>query len=208
MPPSLSRAHLPMSKGSSGTCRWVLPLLILGVACLIACGGSLSSPTPDALERGVAAMAITSPAFENGAPIPSQYSCEGDDVSPPIELGTPPHQTRSLALIMDDPDAPGGTFVHWIAFNFDADRLELDEGLGKEGEKIEEGVHGVNSFGKQAYGGPCPPSGRAHTYRVTVYALDRKLELEAGSTVTAVASAMRGNVLGLGQLQGTYSSKQ
>jgi Raf kinase inhibitor-like YbhB/YbcL family protein len=109
---------------------------------------------------------------------------------------------------MDDPDAPGGTFVHWIAFNFDSDRSELDQGLGEEGEKIAEGFHGVNGFGRQAYGGPCPPSGRAHTYRITVYALDRKLELEAGSTVTALASAMRGNVLGLGLLEGTYSIKQ
>ena len=106
---------------------------------------------------------------------------------------------------MDDPDAPTGAFVHWLAFNLDPKRHELEEGLGKEGDEVEEGRHGVNGFGRNAYGGPCPPSGETHTYRFMVYALDRELDLEAGATVTELLTAMRGQVLGLGILEGTYA---
>ena len=150
-------------------------------------------------------MEVTSAAFQDGASIPLKHSCEGADISPPISIGTPPPQTRSLALIMDDPDAPGGTFVHWVALNFESGRHELKEGLGKEGDKVAEGLHGVNGFGKLGYGGPCPPAGPAHTYRIMVYALDRELHLGPGATVTELLTAMRGNVLGLGQLEGTFA---
>ncbi len=183
---------------------WGLPVLILVVTLLAACGGQEPSPTPGALERGIAAMEVTSPAFKDGGTVPVKYSCEGEDVSPPIAIGPKPPQTRSLALLMDDPDAPGGTFVHWIAFDLDGDRHELKEGLGGEEERAAEGKHGVNGFGRLGYGGPCPPAGLAHTYRFMVYALDRKLDLEAGATVNEVLAAMRGNVLGLGQLEGSF----
>ncbi len=197
--PRLSQTRLP-----TGLRRWLLTVLALA-ALLAACRGSEASPTPGVLERGIAAMEITSPAFQHGASIPLKHSCEGADISPLIYIGTPPPQTRSLALIMDDPDAPGGTFVHWVALNFDPGRHDLEEGLGKEGDKVAEGQHGVNGFGKVGYGGPCPPAGPAHTYRIMVYALDRELQLGAGATVTELLTAMRSNVLGLGQLEGTFA---
>ena len=185
--------------------RWLLLFFVSVTALLIACDGDAPSPTPDPLERGIAAMQVTSPAFTDGQPIPTQYTCEGEDVSPPIQVEAVPPQTRSLALIMDDPDAPNGPFVHWLAFNFEPGRLELKEGLGKEGDDVAEGRHGLNDFGIHGYGGPCPPAGPAHTYRFMLHALDRELDLEAGATVTDLLTAMRGNVLGLGILEGTFS---
>lgn len=202
MPTGLSQPRLSKARLTTGLRLWLQTVLALA-ALLAACGGSES--TPGVLERGIAAMEVTSPAFQDGASIPLKHSCEGADISPPINMGTPPPQTRSLALIMDDPDAPGGTFVHWVALNFDSGRHELEEGLGKEGDKVAEGLHGVNGFGKVGYGGPCPPAGPAHTYRIMVYALDRELQLGAGATVTELLTAMRGNVLGLGQLEGTFA---
>ena len=184
--------------------KWLL-LPFAATTLFIACGSESPTPTLDPLERGIAAMQVTSPAFEDGQPIPAEYTCEGEDISPPINLSTPPPQTRSLALIMDDPDAPGGTFVHWLAFNLDSSRHELNEGLGREGDQVDEGLHGVNDFGRHGYGGPCPPPGPAHTYRFMVYALDRELDLEAGATVTELLTSMRGNVLGLGILEGTFA---
>ena len=176
MPSGLSHPRLSKARLPTGLRLWLLTALALA-ALLAACGGSEASPTPGVLERGIAAMEVTSPAFQDGASIPLKHSCDGADISPPISVGTPPPQTRSLALIMDDPDAPGGTFVHWVALNFDAGHHELEEGLGKEGDKVAEGLHGVNGFGKLGYGGPCPPAGPAHTYRIMVYALDRELHL-------------------------------
>ena len=204
MPSGLSHPRLSKARLPTGLRRWLLTALALATL-LAACGGSEASPTPGVLERGIAAMEVTSAAFQHGASIPLKHSCDGADISPPISVGTPPPQTRSLALIMDDPDAPGGTFVHWVALNFESGRHELKEGLGKEGDKVAEGLHGVNGFGKLGYGGPCPPAGPAHTYRIMVYALDRELHLGAGATVTELLTAMRGNVLGFGQLEGTFA---
>ena len=208
MPAGLLQARRPTRHsdtiGASGISRRLLLLFAAVTAVVIACRGDTPSPTPGPLDRGIAAMEITSPAFEHGNSIPTKYTCDGEDVSPPIKLGTPPTQTRSLALIMDDPNAPGGIFAHWLAFNFDSDRNELEEGLAKASGKVEEGLHGVNDFGRQGYRGPCPPTGPAHTYRFMVYALDRKLELEADTTLTVLVAAMRGNVLGYGILEGTF----
>ena len=204
MPSGLSHPRLSKARLPTGLRRWLLTALALA-ALLVACGGSEASLTPGVLERGIAAMEVTSAAFQHGASIPLKHSCDGADISPPLSVGTPPPQTRSLALIMDDPDAPGGTFVHWVALNFESGRHELKEGLGKEGDKVAEGLHGVNGFGKLGYGGPCPPAGPAHTYRIMVYALDRELHLGAGATVTELLTAMRGNVLGFGQLEGTFA---
>ena len=185
--------------------RWLLLMFTIATALVLACGNSPPSPTPDPLERGIASMQVTSPAFTNGQSIPSKYTCEGDNISPPIQVEGVPPQTRSLALIMDDPDAPNGPFVHWLAFNFEPGRRELKEGLGKQGDDVAEGRHGLNGFGTRAYGGPCPPAGPAHTYRFMLHALDRGLDLEAGATVTDLLTAMRGNVLGLGILEGTFA---
>ena len=202
----MSTPVLVLARGTKSHLQFRLLLLLLAATALfIACGSDPTTPTPGPLERGIAAMEVTSPAFHDGEAIPTEYTCEGEDISPPINVGAVPPQTRSLALIMDDPDATSGTFVHWLAFNLDPGRHELKEGLGREGNEIDEGRHGVNGFGRHAYGGPCPPPGETHTYRFMLYALDRALDLEAGATVTELLTAMRGQVLGLGILEGTYA---
>ena len=194
----------PFRRWPLGMRRWLLPALPLAIGLLAACGGAEPSPTPSALERGVAVLEVTSPAFQHGGPIPIEHTCDGANVSPPLELGPPPPGARSLALIMDDPDATGGVFSHWLAFNLQPGRSELEEGLGAAGEEVAEGLHGVNDFGRLGYDGPCPPPGPAHTYRVLVFALDRMLAPEAGASAIDLLTAMRGNVLALGQLEGVF----
>ena len=180
----------------------LVPLVILAAVLVGACNGSDPAPTPGPLDRGIAAMTVTSPAYDDGQPIPSKHTCQGKGISPPLELSGVPPQTRSLALIMDDPQNPSGPLVHWLAFSLDPGRRDLNEGLGKEGYRLAEGRHGVNDFGNHAYHGPCPPFGETRTYRIMAYALDRELHLKTGATVTDLLAAMRGNVLGLGTLEG------
>lgn len=143
-------------------------------------------------------MNVSSSAFEHDGKIPQIYTCDGDNINPPLEFGNMPEGTRSLALIVDDPDAPMGTFTHWVVWG-----IEL-------GSNIEEnnvpGIEGLNDFRKAAYGGPCPPSG-THRYFFTVYALDTQLDLEAGASREKVEDAMEGHILAKGQLMGKYSRK-
>lgn len=141
-------------------------------------------------------MQLTSTAFEDGGPIPQQYTCDGRDVSPPLSLADVPAGARSLALVMDDPDAPRGTWDHWVAFDLPVvDDIAEDAGpLGTDGE---------NSWGRLGYGGPCPPGG-THRYFFTVYALDTELGLAAGATKTELLDAMEGHVLAAATLMGRY----
>jgi hypothetical protein len=141
---------------------------------------------------------LSSSAFENGRSIPGEYTCDEADVSPPLTFGEIPENAKSLALIMDDPDAPMGTWVHWVIWNI----LPNITGLSK-GENITF-PQGTNDFGKQEYGGPCPPSG-THRYFFKLYALDTMLELEAGATKNQLEEAMSGHIIAQGQLMGTYS---
>ena len=144
-------------------------------------------------------MKVTSSAFGNGENIPQKYTADGENVNPPISIRNIPDGTKSLVLIVDDPDAPGGTWDHWIVFNI------------PPGETINEnsvpGTEGRNDFGKNSYGGPAPPSG-THRYFFRVYALDRELDLPAGSTKEQVLEAMENHIIGRGELMGTYSRKQ
>jgi len=138
---------------------------------------------------------ISSSAFQPGGDIPKKYTCEGENISPPLHIGGTPEKAKSLALIVDDPDAPGGTFVHWIAWNIPI-MHHIDE------EELP-GDQGVNDFGEMGYGGPCPPSG-THRYYFKVYALDDLLDLDEGSTKQALESAMDGHILAFGELMGRY----
>lgn len=149
-------------------------------------------------------MKLESQAFQAESLIPKKYTCDGDDLSPPLNWGTPPDGTQSLALIADDPDAPGKTFVHWVAYNLPSDRRELPEGV-LNGESIPNGgTQGKSDFGKLGYGGPCPPGG-THRYFFKLYALDTSLDLQPGASKADVERAMDGHVLTLAELMGRYS---
>lgn len=147
---------------------------------------------------------ITSSAFTEGSPIPRKYTCEGEDESPPLAWSTAPAGAKSLALIADDPDAPMGTWVHWVIFNLPPTLTGLPEGIAKN-PSVEGGLQGNNDFRKTGYGGPCPPRGKPHRYFFKLYALDTMLPLQAGATKAEVEKAMRGHILAQGQLMGTYS---
>jgi Raf kinase inhibitor-like YbhB/YbcL family protein len=159
----------------------------------------------DAQGKGGRKMAITvtSAAFGEGDMIPRQYTCDGKDVSPPVSWSGVPEGTKSLALICDDPDAPMGTWVHWVLFNLPGNADGLPEAL--PGSKtLDNGArHGKNDFRRFGYGGPCPPGG-THRYYFKVYALDTLLDLEPGISKQDLLKAMDGHVLAEGQLMGRY----
>jgi Raf kinase inhibitor-like YbhB/YbcL family protein len=153
------------------------------------------------------AIAVTSPAFEDGGMIPKKFTCDGENISPPLNIGDVPTETRSLTLIADDPDAPGGTWVHWVLYNLPPKTTELPESMPVD-EKIQNDArHGVTDFREFGYGGPCPPSG-THRYYFKVYALDTLLDLSGRVTKADVVKAMQGHVLAEGQLMGRYARQK
>jgi Raf kinase inhibitor-like YbhB/YbcL family protein len=149
---------------------------------------------------------LTSSAFPDGGAIPPRYTCDGKDVSPPLAWSAPPRGTKSLALICDDPDAPAGVWVHWVAYDLPASSPGLPEAVPPREEIAGGGRRGRNDFRKIGYGGPCPPSG-THRYVFTVSALDRTLHLRAGATKGELVAAMRNHVLEEGRLTGKYSRR-
>jgi len=152
------------------------------------------------------AFLLTSAAFKDSATIPGKYTCDGVDVSPPLAWSGAPAGTGSLALIADDPDAPGGTWVHWVLYNLPAEVSELPENIAKvESLDLGGARQGRNDFRRPGYGGPCPPPGPAHRYFFKLYALDTRLALKAGAQKKDVEAAMEGHVLGSAQLMGTYA---
>lgn len=149
-------------------------------------------------------MKLTSKAFENGKEIPIKYTCDGADISPPLEFQDVPEKSASLALICEDPDAPGGTFDHWVIFNVPPSAPGLGEGVPAESEHASGFRQGENGFGKVGYGGPCPPGGE-HRYYFRLFALDAELDLPAGSASKQdLQSAMQGRVIQEAELMGTY----
>jgi Raf kinase inhibitor-like YbhB/YbcL family protein len=151
---------------------------------------------------------LTSAALREGQPIPRQYSGEGANVSPPLKWSEPPAQTKGFALLCEDPDAPRGTFTHWILFNLPAEVRELSEDQ-PQGNRLANGAaQGTNDFGKVGYGGPKPPPGKPHRYHFRLYALDQPLPLEPGTKRNEFLTALQGHVLGEVQLTGTYQHGQ
>lgn len=142
-------------------------------------------------------MKLESAAFKHQQPIPKKYTCEGDDVSPPLSFLDLPKGTKSLAIIVDDPDAPRGTFDHWIAWNLPPEKASLSEGAHVSNQ-------GKNHFDEERYCGPCPPHGRPHRYFFKAYALDTLIELPNGITKKQLEDAMEGHILGKAELIGTY----
>lgn len=159
-----------------------------------------SQDAPASPEGGLAmSVALSSNSFSNGETIPRRYTCDGEDLSPHLSWSGTPAGTASLALIVDDPDAPAGNWVHWVLYNLPPDLTELPEGIKKIG------VEGKNDFGRLGYGGPCPPRGKAHRYFFRLYALDTMLELREGTTRARLLQAMQGHILAQGELMGRYS---
>ena len=148
---------------------------------------------------------ITSPVFIEGNPIPRKYTCDAEDASPPLAWSGVPAGAKSLALIVDDPDAPVGTWVHWVFYNLPPTLTELKEAIAKTPTVEGLGVQGNNDFRKTGYGGPCPPRGKPHRYFFKLYALDTSLSLQPSASKADLEKAMRGHILAQGQFIGTYS---
>jgi Raf kinase inhibitor-like YbhB/YbcL family protein len=145
-------------------------------------------------------MQITSPAFQNNEPIPDRYSRDEDDINPPLDIAGVPANTITLALLLDDPDAPGGTFVHWLVYNIPPDTLEITEGTLPIGA-----VEAENDYGQKGYGGPQPPSG-THRYVFKLFALDTDLHLESDAICEDFYDAIEGHILETAELVGVYTA--
>jgi hypothetical protein len=177
---------------------WVISLLSI----FEGLGGTAMGPKTAG--EAATTFSLNSPAYPSGGEIPRKYTCEGPDVSPALNWGDPPAGTQSFSLIMDDPDAPAKTWVHWVLYDLPASIRSLPEGLSKAQELQDGSRQGRNDFGRIGYEGPCPPHGPAHRYSLRLYALDAKLNLKAGFSKVEVEKAMKGHVLALAELIGKY----
>jgi Raf kinase inhibitor-like YbhB/YbcL family protein len=164
-------------------------------------------------EATVAQMTLTSPSFRNGQPIPAKHTCSGEDVSPALKWEGAPAGTKNFALIADDPDAPGGTWVHWLIYDMNVSELEentskieaVGEWIGSATKKKWFAAQGMNDFGKVGYGGPCPPRGHGvHHYHFRLYALDAELNLAPRVTRKQLEAAMKGHIIAETELVGTF----
>jgi Raf kinase inhibitor-like YbhB/YbcL family protein len=206
-----------MSSNSCAVAHFPMAARIILLAVILAspgCGGSTSEPSQNSEKLTIE---IRSDAFTDGGMIPSEFSCVGSDRSPPLHWSGVPETSRTLALICDDPDAPGGTWSHWVVFNLPARVNGLKEGI-PAGETIPQASvetrakaeaatpaqQGKNDFGNLGYGGPCPPSG-THRYFFRLYAVDTTLELKPSATRADVLTAIKGHVLAEGRLMGKYA---
>jgi len=172
----------------------------------VACARPTATSNPPGAQPGQSAtprVKLASSAFNEGQPIPRQYTCDGINISPPLEWSGLPKSAKTIAIIADDPDAPAGTWVHWVIYNLPADTMGMVENLPATEDVKGGGLQGKNDFEKLGYGGPCPPSG-THRYFFKIYALDGELSLKAGATKSEVEKASEGHIVGQAQLMGTY----
>jgi Raf kinase inhibitor-like YbhB/YbcL family protein len=153
------------------------------------------------IAAGEGRIKVTSSAFQEGGDIPSKFTCDVSDTSPPLQIAGVPSGAKSLVLIVDDPDAPGGLFTHWLAWNIPPQTGSIAEGNAPKG------VQGANDFGKSGYRGPCPPPG-THRYSFKIFALDRELELRSGAKRSQVDAAMKDHVIAQGELVGRYAKRK
>ena len=175
-------------------------VIFAGLAAAVSCRDIKEK---EALKGGEMKIPVTSSAFKDGEMIPSKYTCDGSNLSPQLQWGKAPQGTKSFSLISDDPDAPAGTWVHWVAWNIPADKTGLDENV-PSGSTLEDGTkQGITDFDRPGYGGPCPPGG-VHRYYFKVYALDKLLDLPVSSGKKELLKAIEGHVLAEGQLMGKY----
>jgi Raf kinase inhibitor-like YbhB/YbcL family protein len=176
-------------------------LLMLGIS--TSCSGE---NIPDTVEAPMT-LTLTSPAFEDSVQIPTKYTCDAEDLSPPLFWTGIPDTAKSLALICDDPDAPMKTWVHWVLYGLSPVVTGLDEGVPKSDVLPDGAMQGVTDFGRTGYGGPCPPRGKPHRYFFKLYALDAELDLKPRATKKDLLKAMEGHILAQGQLMGLYKRK-
>ena len=192
--------------------RRIETVLALIVLAFIACTNrqqpaAQPQVTPATQRQQKSELRLTSTAFKEGEGIPRGYTCDGANVSPPLEWTGVPKTAKTIAIIADDPDAPAGTWVHWVLYNLPADGLGLIENTPQTETLNGGGAQGKNDFGKTGYGGPCPPAG-THRYFFKFYALDSELTLKPGATRAEVEQAMEGHIIGRAQLMGTYSRQR
>ena len=179
----------------------ILVLLVLISGCIA------SEPDEETLieeDMNMDAISISSDVFENGGMLSSEYTCDGSDVSPGLSWNGIPAGTQSIALIADDPDAPGKTWVHWVIYNIPANSTDLPAAVPKNKTLDDGSLQGKNDFGRIGYNGPCPPPGKSHRYFFKVYALDATLSLKSGATKSQVEAAMSGHILAQGEMVGKY----
>jgi hypothetical protein len=178
---------------------------IVKIAGLLAVGLSTTfAQQPKPAGGAAVPFTLTTSAFAAGAAIPEQYSCKGADISPSLQWNGVPANTATFAIIMDDPDAPDGTWVHWVLWNLPANAKSLPEGVPKREQLAGGPRQGRNSFHKIGYNGPCPPAGATHRYFFRIYALDGKLDLAAGAGRSQLDAAMKGHVLAQTEYMGTF----
>lgn len=149
-------------------------------------------------------MILASNAFKQNEKIPEKYSCEGENVSPELKIPDASDSAKSFAIIVDDPDAPFGTFVHWVVYNMPAYKLEIEENFPKQPRMVDGTLQGKNDFNRIGYDGPCPPPGGTHRYCFKVYGLDEFLNLPPGATKAELEAAMKGHVVDQAELIGLY----
>ena len=183
------------------------PMLVLVGAAFCLAFGTLVASSVAVEKAGKDHMQLTSTAFAEGAAISAKYTCDAKNVSPPLKWSGVPAGSKSLALIVDDPDAPSGTWVHWVLYDLPASVSELSEDIAK-GQFVAGGAkQGLNDFKHLGYGGPCPPHGKPHRYFFKLYALDSLLDLKPGTTKKDLEAAMEKHILAQAQLIGTYQRK-
>ena len=166
-----------------------------------------ASPASSAVPAPKREMKMTSAAFADGALMPPKYTCDGENVSPPLKWEGVPDKARTLALFVTDPDAPGKRWTHWVWFNLPASVKELPENVAPEKQTPLGARQGTNDFKQIGYGGPCPPDG-AHRYIFKLYALDAELALDAGATKDELLNAMQGHILAQGEMMGKYEKQK
>jgi len=175
----------------------ILLSVVLGAVVLVQ---NRQAAAPGNTDIDMTSMKITSPVFENNRKMPSRHTCDDKNINPPLAVSGVPETAKSLALVVDDPDATSGTWVHWTIWNMDPALAEIAE------NSVPEGIEGVTSYGKPGYGGPCPPSG-VHRYFFKLYALDTLLSIPEISNKEALEEAMRKHILASAELVGLYSRK-
>lgn len=179
--------------------RAIFILSLSAIFLISACASQPTNTEKSLTQPSMNSLIVTSLAFQHNQTIPRRYTCEGEDKSPPLSIAEAPEGTKSFALIVDDPDAPVGLWVHWLVWNISPDKTVI-----AEGETASGALQGLNDFRKTDYGGPCPPPGKPHRYFFKVFALDDMLDLPAGSSKDQLESAMQGHILAQGELIGLY----
>lgn len=177
--------------------RWLVLVLSAGAVC-----ADLSWRATRLLGSPDAVLNLTSSSFRPNDEIPARFTCKGDDASPALSWNDPPAGTRSFALVVNDPDAPGGNFIHWVIYDLPASTRTLSEGI-PQGADAAGGRQGTNSFGRTGYNGPCPPPGKAHRYFFRLWALDSTLDLRQ-ATAQDLESSMKGHILARGEIMGRF----